>query len=1177
MALKRIICIITGLWIYSFIGFSQNVQISGIPNFYLRVDQVQTDRVRVTDVLGGQISQFQSESKVLLIQMTGTVPYSGPNFKTQEARTKDDYAQTGSYEILQVDEVVTINATEAWVIFTDDVSWTYNTGEKIQLVKFVEGETVSTTGIVNARDWDGTIGGIVAVIGTDSVKLNHNIDVSGQGFRGGAIPGENYTGGCRYGLSVFIKDTLYFLPAQMNRSGNKGEGITTVAFPYTKGTGFAINGGGAGNGMYSGGGGGSNYAVGGDGGRQSPVCSGSFPALGGWGGYGCFDLYTASNRKIIMGGGGGSGTKLSTSVPSKGGNGGGIAIIITGVLEGNGKLILANGENATATTGSGGGGGAGGTVIIDATSLSGALTVNVKGGRGGNTTDDGNCTGSGGGGGGGVIWHNGTTFAATVDFSYGIAGSVGSACSLVLGIPGTPGSTGAKITNLISPLTGFLFNSVRGKDTICAGQTPNLLTASQPKGGDGTYTFVWEKSINSINWTDASGTNLRTYQPPALNQTTWYRRIVASNGVFDTSRVIQVYVYPVISNNTIYGIDTICFNGPAKLITAAQPTGGNNTSYIYQWQSRDSESVWSNMGTSRTSNTPLDPGVLLKTMYYRRLVSSTAYCRDTSNTDKITVLPSITNNNFASSDTSICMNQSPGQLNALTPGGGDGLYSYSWQYKQAAGSWTNLSASNVIRYSAGALNGETLYRRIVYSGNDQACIDTGSIKTIHTMPLITNNNILGNTVQYTCYNTAISLPGSIPLNGFSTYAYQWEQSNDNSTWNPVTGTDRDYMTANLTSRKYFRRIVYSSPAYHECSDISDAVEVRINPLPTGDVITDHDTICAGGTVFIRFNLAGNGPFNVTVAGESIPNGNKTGITVLTDSVAFAPAASQQFTMYSVEDDSGCFADITGFANISHRIVYAVPVANAGANSDACGLNYTLQAIKNISGSSGLWTGTDVIFSDSSDAGSQVTSGGYDTKSLTWTETNWHCSDADDVEITFQEQPQTPDAGPDQSLDFSYTARLLAVEPLVGMGKWTVETGSGEFDNDTLPDAVISELASATTLRWTVTNGSCPAVSDIMEILINPLIIKKGFTPNGDTKNDVFDIGAANAELIRIKVFNSAGVLVFKSDNYQEGDLWDGHNMDGVELPEGTYFYLIDMKIAGKQEEVQFRSFVEILR
>jgi gliding motility-associated-like protein len=1159
------------------ISFSQNIQISGIPNFYLRVDEVQTDRVRVTDVAGSQIGQFQSENKVLLIQMTGGTLLTPLNFKTLESRTKNSFNHTGTFEVLQVEKVTMISATEAWIIFTDDISRTYDAGEKIQLVKFAEGETVSTTGLISAMDWNGTVGGIVAIIGTDSIKLNHNIDVSAQGYRGGAIPDENYTGGCRYGLSTSIKDTLYFLPTELNRSGNKGEGLITTAWPYTKGTAFALNGGGAGNGMYSGGGGGSNYNVGGDGGRQSPVCSGAYPALGGWGGYGCFDMYTTSNRQIIMGGGGGSGAKLSTSTPSKGGDGGGIVMIITGVLVGNGKSIVSNGENATATTGSGGGGGAGGTVIIDATSFSGALTVNVKGGKGGNTTDAANCTGSGGGGSGGVVWHNGTSFSPTVDYTYGAFGSVAGSCSLVLGIPGTPGSTGAKVNNLITPLTGFLFNSLHGTDTICAGQTPKQLTASQPKGGDGTYLFYWEKSTDNVNWTDASGTNLKTFQPPALSQTTWYRRIVTSNSVFDTSRVVWVYVHPAIGNNTIYGIDTICYNSQAKLIPGSQPTGGNNTSYTYQWQERDSQSTWSNMGSALTANTPLDPGKLTSTMYYRRLVSSTKYCRDTSNTDKITVLPLISNNGFATADTSICINQSPGQLNALPPAGGDGVFSYAWQYKPQAGNWTNLPASNVLRYTVGVLTSETLYRRIVYSGNDQACIDTGSVKTIHTMPLITNNRILGDSVQYTCYNTPVALPGSQPQNGFSTYAYQWEQSSDNVSWNLVTGVDRDYESTSLISKQYFRRVVYSSPEYHECSDISDAVEIRINPLPAGDVITANDTLCAGETLYVKFNLSGNRPFNVVVAGEDVPNQSKTGISALMDSVAFTPATTQQFTMYSVEDDSGCFAAVSGFTNITHGIVYAVPVANAGADEEACGATYTLKAVKSTPGSVGLWTGTNVIFSDSSNAASNVTAGNFETKTLTWTETNWHCTDADDVEITFHEQPQTPDAGPDQTLDFSYTTQLQAAEPTVGTGKWTVESGKGIFDDDALPNAVVSELTSTNTLKWTVTNGNCPAVSDMIEILINPLVIVKGFTPNGDTKNDVFDIGAANAERIRIKVFNSAGVLVFESDNYQEGDLWDGTNMNSVELPEGTYYYLIDMKIAGKQEEVQFRSFVEILR
>jgi hypothetical protein len=37
------------------------------------------------------------------------------------------------------------------------------------------------------------------------------------------------------------------------------------------------------------------------------------------------------------------------------------------------------------------------------------------------------------------------------------------------------------------------------------------------------------------------------------------------------------------------------------------------------------------------------------------------------------------------------------------------------------------------------------------------------------------------------------------------------------------------------------------------------------------------------------------------------------------------------------------------------------------------------------------------------------------------------------------------------------------------------------------------------------------------------------------------------------------------------------NINGVELPEGTYYYVLEVKMPGKQQELQYRSFVEILR
>ncbi len=158
----------------------------------------------------------------------------------------------------------------------------------------------------------------------------------------------------------------------------------------------------------------------------------------------------------------------------------------------------------------------------------------------------------------------------------------------------------------------------------------------------------------------------------------------------------------------------------------------------------------------------------------------------------------------------------------------------------------------------------------------------------------------------------------------------------------------------------------------------------------------------------------------------------------------------------------------------------------------------------------------LTFADPTDPGTVTTADQYGSSLFTWTEYNWHCMDDDQVNVIFNEQPAAADAGPDQSLDFTYTTQLEAGIPPAGSGKWTVVSGAGNFNNDTLPDAIIEELDNSTTLKWTVHNGNCPEVSDQVNILINPLVIPKGFSPNGDTKNDVFDLGAVNAERIRIK-------------------------------------------------------------
>jgi gliding motility-associated-like protein len=1361
--LKRIFFIFAGLLSGLLAVLPQNVEMPGVVNHYLQVDSVLNDRVLVTS--SSELSYFQPGDKVLLIQMTGATMPTGPGFLTNPNKYKDEWHEVGNYEILQVDEVIT--GTDNYIVFTDDHINQYREGEKIQLVRLVEGDNVTVKADVTAKPWDGITGGIIAIIGMDSVKLDANLDAAGLGFRGATVPVENYTKGCRKNTDNnplnIVLDTLHFDKYHLNRSGNKGEGIITVdtlLWPYTKGAGCAVNGGGAGNGLFSGGGGGGNYWQGGDGGRQSSLCVND-TLVRAWGGLACGLLYK-NEGGVIMGGGGGTGVQnlLTSNTATNGGNGGGIIFIITGTLVGkSGKYITANGQSVTTpATGSAGGGGGAGTVILDATNYTGALSVRIRGGNGGagNSTT---CTGSGGGGSGGVLWHAGNSITGATLAVDSAGGATSLACFSHLG---DYGFHGIKLKNLLVNLTGFLFNSIRGVDTLCAGQIPNKIKGSRPKGGDGTYTWQWDQSTDSLNWVPAIGTAYRdSIRPPALTLTTFYRRIVRSldknlNTISDTSRVLKIFVYPAIANNIISGTDTICYDLPAKALTGTNPTGGNGI-YQYQWQFSSDQSVWNNDGTLSSYS----PGPLKESLYFRRHITSSAYCAHTSNSVKITVLDSITNNAFVTSDSVICKDLGPGLLNALSPANGDGTYSYLWQSRSTSGSWTSLPSSNVLRYDPGILTATTLFRRIVYSGNGQACKDTSSTKTINVLPLIsgnipsttdnrdcagevpkpitgsqpaggnltysyqwlirtsgnwspiagatlknytpvevvdtttqfsrivvsgtfnacadtsvalvidvvpsiqnsitladqticenstplalngtsatgglggftyewlekkeglpdwsptagindqvsyipgaltvttlfsrtassdictdtssaltvtvypslTNNSITGGTIQYTCFNIARALTGSQPANGSGSYSYEWQQSINNTDWTPADGTAQNYSTPALTSPLFYRRVVFSSPVIRECADTSSSVEVKINPLPTGDVISGTDTLCAGEAIYVKFNTGGaHPPFSVTIGGQI-----KNGVTASPDSMMFTPPSTQTYTMLTIADDSGCVADTSLFTELLNAIVYDVPIADAGSDDEICSNTYTLNAKKSIPGSNGIWSASGATFTDPADPGTFTTADQFGAKLFTWTEYNWRCTDDDQVQVIFYEQPAAAEAGPDQTLDFIYTTKLEASTPLVGSGKWSVVSGTGNFNNDTLPDAIIEELDNSTTLKWTVHNGNCPEVSDQVDILINPLVIPKGFSPNGDTKNDVFDLGAVNAERIRIKIYNSTGVLVFESDDYLEVNQWDGKNTNGVELPEGTYFYIADVKVAGREKEFQFRSFVEILR
>jgi gliding motility-associated-like protein len=92
---------------------------------------------------------------------------------------------------------------------------------------------------------------------------------------------------------------------------------------------------------------------------------------------------------------------------------------------------------------------------------------------------------------------------------------------------------------------------------------------------------------------------------------------------------------------------------------------------------------------------------------------------------------------------------------------------------------------------------------------------------------------------------------------------------------------------------------------------------------------------------------------------------------------------------------------------------------------------------------------------------------------------------------------------------------------------------------------------------TVTNvEGCSVSKNVSVVNTNCNQVQLGISPNGDDKNDEFDLTGFGPE-IRFKIFNRYGTMVFEQDNYT--NQWHGQDYNDHILPDATYFYYIRLK------------------
>ena len=495
-------------------------------------------------------------------------------------------------------------------------------------------------------------------------------------------------------------------------------------------------------------------------------------------------------------------------------------------------------------------------------------------------------------------------------------------------------------TNFEVALNAITAGSISDDQIICEGTAPNPLTSTAPIGG-GAINYQWQQSSDNVNWTNIAAASNATFNPPALNTTTYYRRVVSFilNGVTctATSNVVTITVN-LVSPGAIASNQNLCVgNDPLPLNFTTNASGSGNLSY--QWQSSNSiNGPWTSIA-GQTATT-YDPPILNNTTNYSVLVTSTLNglsCLVNTNVVSIQIFdlePGV----IAASQT-ICTGGDPTLISSASNASSTGTtLSYQWQQSTDNVTWTNISGATNTTYDPPILSITTHFRRVVHASLSGNIICTGFSNEI-TITLVADPIISEPTPVSQTLCTGL-IPSTISVNasgGISTnYLYQWYSTPNTH----IPGATSSSFAPPSVNGTYFC-VVSIAPTQSGCSTTSSNATVTVvaDPILTAP---QSATYCQNESNVASLTINASGGISTNYSYQWFSNAANstvggTAISGATD-VSYTPDASTAGTVYyycevSIEPvaSTGC-SSTSAIATIT---VIPTPVINPIADFSVC--------------------------------------------------------------------------------------------------------------------------------------------------------------------------------------------------------------------------------------------------
>ncbi len=153
------------------------------------------------------------------------------------------------------------------------------------------------------------------------------------------------------------------------------------------------------------------------------------------------------------------------------------------------------------------------------------------------------------------------------------------------------------------------------------------------------------------------------------------------------------------------------------------------------------------------------------------------------------------------------------------------------------------------------------------------------------------------------------------------------------------------------------------------------------------------------------------------------------------------------------------------------------------------------------------------------------------------------------------EPVVIDAGPDLTIE---EGESIIIDATVTNGTNINWTPNFNMDNPYTEDPTVNPTFSTMYYLEAESPDGCLGIDSVIVFVtqVNELIINNIITPNGDGKNETWNINKPRSlSGCPVSIYNRWGKIVWQSYSYNND--WDGTNNSGEPLPDGTYFYTIN--------------------